>query len=81
MLGGSLFLLEGVSKGVSLKSERRVERGFSSEGLGDPFFVFVSFVASPLALWNRRLSLASGPLYPTWEENEKYKPGRERRGG
>ena len=41
MLGGSLFFVRrGVSKRVSLKSERGVERECSSEELGDPFFVF-----------------------------------------
>ena len=44
MLEGSLFLLEGVSKGVSLKSERGGVKGSSSEGLGNPFFVFVGLL-------------------------------------
>ena len=48
MLGGSLFLFEGVSKGVSLKSERGVERGLSSEELGDPFRVSRAFLEDPL---------------------------------
>ena len=48
MLGGSLFLFEGVSKGVSLKSERGGVKGSSSEELGNPFFVFVPFVEPSL---------------------------------
>ena len=44
MLGGSLFfLLEGVSEGVSLKSERGVERGCRAKSLGNPFFVVGEF--------------------------------------
>ena len=39
MLEGSLFLLEGVSEGVCLRTGERGVKGSSSEELGDPFFV------------------------------------------
>ena len=48
MLGGSLFLFEGVSKGVSLKSERGGVKGSSSEELGHPFRVFRAFLEESL---------------------------------
>ena len=77
MLGGSLFYLKG---SFSEAREGGVERECSSQELGNPFFVFVHCWRNLRPLWNRMLSLSLGALYPTWEENEKYKPGRERRG-
>lgn len=47
--GVSFFVRRGVSEGVSLKSERGVERGFSSEELGGSLFCFVPSVAPPSA--------------------------------
>ena len=48
MLEGSLFLFEGFLKEFLWNwRERGVERGLSSQELGNPFFVFVPFVAPP----------------------------------
>lgn len=69
MLGGSLFLFEGVSKGVSLKSERGGVKGSSSEELGDRYLcgrrvlaLCASKVKLPLSV-SLELSLYSSRLY------------------